>query len=82
MLPTIPGEYTVNVTGKLGDTDVKVEVQPEEVEAAETVQFPNPAVSRSQPGGSFGIAGWLAIAGLVSGLAGLVVAILAWRKAR
>jgi len=82
MLPTIPGEYTVDVTGKLGDTNVKVEVQPEEVQSADTVQFPNQAASQSQQGSNFGIAGWLAIAGLLTGLAGLVVAVLAWRKAR
>ena len=82
ILPGVPGEYTVDVTGKLGDTDVKVEVQPEEVQSADTVQFPNPAASQSQQGSNLGTAGWLAIAGLVTGVAGLVVAILAWRKAR
>lgn len=80
ILPTIPGLYTVDVTGKLADTDVKVEVQPEEVQAADTVQFPNPEASQTQGGASFGLTGWLAIAGLVFGLAGLVVALLAWRK--
>jgi hypothetical protein len=80
ILPTIPGLYTVDVTGKLADTDVKVEVQPEEVQAADTVQFPNPAASQAQGGTGFGLTGWLAVAGLVFGLAGLVVAMLAWRK--
>src|SRR6266545_8144185 len=40
ILPTIPGQYTLNLGGKLGDTDVNVEVQPEEVQAAEVLQFP------------------------------------------
>jgi len=82
ILPTIPGLYTVDVTGTLGKTAVKVEVQPEEVQATDTVQFPNPTASQSQQGPALGITGWLAIAGLVFGLAGLVVALLAWRKAR
>ena len=41
ILPTIPGQYTVNLGGKLGDTDVKLDVQPEEVDAADTLQFPS-----------------------------------------
>src|ERR1044071_9570451 len=32
VLPTIPGQYTVSLGGKLGTTDVKVDVQPEEVQ--------------------------------------------------
>jgi len=82
MLPTIPGLYTVDVTGKLGAADVKVEVQPEEVQSIAAVQFPMPISTPSQSSGSFSVAGWLAGAGLLAGLAGLVVAILAWRKAR
>ncbi len=80
ILPTIPGVYTVDVTGKLGSTDVKVEVQPEEVQATDTVQFPKPATSQSQTAGSSRGTLWLAVAGLVFGLAGLIVALLAWKK--
>ena len=68
ILPTIAGEYTVTVVGKLEDTDVNIQVQPEEVQAADTLEFPKS--SQSQQSADFGLVGWLAIAGLVSGLAG------------
>jgi hypothetical protein len=61
MLPTIAGLYTVDVTGKLGTTDVKVEVQPEEVQAPDSVQFP--IVAPASNGSGFGLTGWLALAG-------------------
>jgi len=80
ILPTIPGKYTVDVTGKLADTDVKVKVQPEEVQGTDSVQFPNPGTPQAQSSGNLGLASWLGIAGLVFGLAGLVVALLALRK--
>jgi hypothetical protein len=78
ILPAVAGLYTVDVTGKLGTTDMKVEVQPEEVQPPDGVQFPKvlPAAS----GSDFGLAGWLGIAGLAFALAALVVAILALRK--
>ncbi len=78
MLPTVAGLYTVDVTGKLGTTDVKVEVQPEEVQAPDSVQFPK--VAAASTGSGFGLAGWLALAGLVIALAALVLAVLALRK--
>ncbi len=78
ILPAVAGLYTVDVTGKLGTTDVKVEVQPEEVQAPDSVQFPQ--VATSSGGSSFGPAGWLAITGLVIGLAALILAALKLRK--
>ena len=80
ILPTIPGQYTVNVSGKLGTTDVNVAVQPEEVDAADTLQFPKVAASQQSTG--FGLTGWLALLGLVSGLAGVGIGIAALRKTR
>ena len=78
ILPTVAGEYTVNVVGKLGETDINVQVQPEEVEAANTLEFPKS--SQSQQGTGLGLVGWLAIAGLVSGLAGLALSLMNMRK--
>jgi hypothetical protein len=78
MLQTIPGLYTVDVTGMLGTTSVKVEVQPEEVLAPNSVQFPN--VGPGSNGDGLGLAGWLALAGLVIALAALVLGVLALRK--
>jgi len=82
ILPTVAGKYTVDVTGKLVDTDVKVEVQPEEVQPAEAVQFPNPAAPQAQNSEGTNLTNWLAVAGLVLGLAALIVALFALRKAR
>ena len=78
MLPAVAGLYTVDVTGKLGTTAVKVEVQPEEVQSPDSVQFP--IVSAASTGNSFGLTGWLALAGLVIALAALVLAMLGLRK--
>ena len=43
ILPTVPGQYTVDLAGKLGNTDVKADVQPEEVQSADMLQFPSAA---------------------------------------
>jgi len=78
MLPTVAGLYTVDVTGTLGTTAVKVEVQPEEVLAPDSVQFP--IVAPASSGNRLGLAGWLGLGGLVIALVALVIGILALRK--
>ena len=40
ILPAVPGQYTVQLRGALGDTAVNVDVQPEEVVPADTLAFP------------------------------------------
>jgi len=79
ILPTVPGQYMVHFGGTLGDTAVDAEMEPEEVQPADTLQFPNVDSTQSE-GGSFGTTEWLAIAGLVSGLAGLALSLLNRRK--
>ena len=78
ILPTRLGQYTLRLTGKisgsLGEAEVDVDVEPEEVENADSVQFPSVAASSSN---DFGLTSWLAVGGLVSGLLGLVVAVMA-----
>jgi hypothetical protein len=82
VLPTRPGVYTVRLSGNLGDLkNISGEVQPEEVVATNVLQFPQAAPSQSQTG-SFGLIGWLAVIGTVSGLAGLLVAAMALHKQR
>jgi hypothetical protein len=80
ILPTVAGLYTVDVNGTLGTTTVSVQVQPEEVQAPESVQFPQ--ATAASTGSSLGPAGWLALAGLVVALAALVLALLSLRKLR
>mgnify|MGYP001259449322 FL=1 len=83
IIPTRLGQYTLKVNGKvtgsLGEADVNLEVEPEEVEGAESVQFPSVAAQSSS---DFGLTGWLAAGGLVSGLLGLGVAVVALTRKR
>jgi hypothetical protein len=80
ILPTIPGQYTVNLGGKLGDTDVKADVQPEEVQAADVLQFPS--VASAQQSANLGMMNWLVYISLLLGLIALVLGVMALRKSR
>lgn len=80
ILPTIPGQYTVNLGGKLGNTDVKVDVQPEEVQAADVIEFPS--VAASNQSANLGIMNWLIYFSLLIGLIALVLGVMALRKSR
>ncbi len=83
ILPTIPGQYTVNLGGKLGDTEVKVDVQPEEVQAADVLQFPSGAsVAASSQSAELGVMNWLIYISLLIGLIALVLGVMALRKPR
>jgi len=82
ILPTVPGQYTVSLGGKLGDTDVKVDVQPEEVQAADVLQFPSAASPASaQQSADLGVMHWLIYLSLLIGLIALVLGVMALRKA-
>ncbi len=78
ILPMVAGLYTVDVNGTLEATNVKVEVKPEEVQAPDSVQFPN--ATTASTGSGFGLPGWLASGGAVIALVALVVAVLGQRK--
>jgi hypothetical protein len=79
ILPTVPGQYTVNLGGKLGDTDVKVDVQPEEVQAADVLQFPS--ATSGEQSANLGMTNWLVYISLLIGLIALVLGVMALRKA-
>lgn len=78
ILPTVPGQYTLNLAGKLGDTDVKVEVQPEEVQAADVLQFPS--VASASQNADLGVMNWLIYLSLLIGMIGLILGVMALRK--
>jgi hypothetical protein len=80
ILPTIPGQYTINLGGNLGNTDVKADVQPEEVQAADVLQFPS--VTAENQASSSGITTWLLYLSLLIGVVALVLSIMALRKPR
>ena len=78
ILPTIPGQYTIQLSGRLGDTDVSAEVEPEKVQTPDVIRFP--LVDSSSQNAGLGISGWLAVLGIILGLAGIVVGTIAFRK--
>ena len=83
VLPTDAGEYSVSVGGTLGDTAVEAETHVEEVQPADTLEFPNVESAQSETANlGFGATEWLALAGFITGLAGLILSILNMRKSR
>jgi hypothetical protein len=80
ILPLVAGQYTVQLRGQLDTTNISSDVTPEEVVPAETLAFPSTANSQTPAGGG-GASEWLSIVALVVGLAGLIVAWMAFRKA-
>ena len=80
ILPTIPGQYTVQLRGQIGDgTNVNLDVQPEEVVASDTLAFPS-AQSGSGSNSGFGLSTWLSGGALLVALAAFVLGIVALRK--
>jgi hypothetical protein len=81
ILPAIPGQYTVNLGGKWGDTDVKADVQPEEVQSADVLQFPSGAsTAASDQSANLGTMSWLIYVSLLIGLIALVLGVIALRR--
>ena len=68
----------MHLGGKLGDTDVSADVEPEKVGSPVAIQFP--IVDASSQGSGFGLVGWLAVLGLVFGLAGTGIGVMALRR--
>jgi hypothetical protein len=81
ILPTVAGQYTVQLRGKLDSMDINQDVQPEEVAASEELAFPNPGAAQEQNSG-LNWSQWLSIIGIISGLTGLVLGLLAFQKTR
>ncbi len=72
LLPTRLGAITMRLSGKIGTSDIQaVEVQPEEVQSADTVAFPKVMATPTSTG--LGTAGWLGLGGLVFGLIGTLL---------
>ena len=68
------GEYTLHITGQLEGAAIDQRVTPEEVQTADTVEFP-PAPAAA--GGRLGLSGWLGLAGIVLGLLGTALGAMA-----
>ena len=86
ILPTVPGKYTLKLGGTLGDTAVDAEVEPEEVQPADTLQFPSEAsASPAGPAGQsadLGYMNWLIYLSLLIGLIALILGVMALRRIR
>lgn len=80
LLPTLPGQYTIHLGGQLGDTPVDTHAEPEEVEAADTLQFP--IVESSEQSAGSGTRDWLIYVSILIGLIALVLALGAIRNSR
>lgn len=81
ILPTIPGQYTLTFGGELGDTDVNnLEVEPEEVETADTLLFPN--VTSTEESANPGVMNWLIYLSLLIALIALGLGVMSLRRAR
>jgi hypothetical protein len=78
ILPTVAGQYTIKVGGTLGDTAVSTQVDPEEVQSADTLQFPS--VASAQQNADLGVINWLIYLSLLIGLIALVLGVMALRK--
>jgi hypothetical protein len=79
ILPTVPGQYTVILGGKLGETTfVDAQVEPEEVATADTIQFP--ALEASAQSAELGLMNWLIYVSLLVGLIALVLGVMGLRK--
>lgn len=80
ILPTVAGKYTLKFGGTLGENAVDAEVEPEEVQPADTLQFP--VVGSTDQSTDLGTLNWLIYLSLLIGLTALGVGITALRKSR
>jgi hypothetical protein len=78
ILPTLPGQYTVQLRGQLDSTSISEDVQPEEVVSSDELAFPGASHRQGNAGLSW--SEWLSVLGVIIGLAGLTLAFLAFRK--
>ncbi len=82
LIPTIAGVYTLELRGKIGDTEVNVDVQPEEVASPDSLTFPVARGSNAAGGTAFGLTDWLSAGALLISLAALGLGFIAFRKTR
>jgi hypothetical protein len=72
--PTRPGTYTIHFGGTINSTNFNNDVQPEEVQTADLVQFPAAIAPSQNPNSSpLGLTGWLGITGIILGVIGILL---------
>jgi hypothetical protein len=77
-IPTIPGLYSLKFSGMLGDTPVDVDVELDEVQAADAFQFPSAASTNQQADSR--AADWLVWLSLLFGLLGIGLGFVALQR--
>ena len=77
ILPTVAGQYTITLGGKLGETAVDAQVEPEEVQPADTLQFPSVGTTQKSAATD-----WLTWLSLLIAFVGIGLGVVALRKAR
>jgi len=80
ILPTVAGEYSIIFGGMLDDTAVDAETHVEEVQTADTLQFPS--VASTEQSADLGAINWLIYLSLLIALIALVLGVMALRKPR
>lgn len=81
VIPAIPGLYSLKFSGTVGDTSVDQEVELEEVQAADAVQFPSSAdIQSAQQNVAAGTPDWLSWLSLLIGLLGVGLGAIALRR--
>jgi hypothetical protein len=83
VIPAIPGLYSLKFSGTLDDTPVDAEVELEEVQATDAVQFPGAAsIASNNQDTAAGTADWLVWLSLLLGLSGVGLGAIALGKTR
>ena len=81
ILPTIAGLYALKFSGTVGDTPVDTEVELEEVQPEDAVQFPGGASTESaQQNAAVATSEWLTWLAVLLGLVGIGLGVAALRK--
>jgi hypothetical protein len=81
VIPTIPGLYSLKFSGTVGETAVDQEVDLEEVQAADAVEFPRGASTEpAQQNVAVGTPDWLIWLSLLLGLLGFGLGAIALRR--
>ncbi len=79
-LPTRPGQYTFHFTGSVEGQPVDVQIEPEEIQDAADLSFPEASISIAGMEKRLAVAQTLAILGALLGAAGTVLALIGRRR--
>ena len=77
LLPTVPGQYTIQLSGKIDGNDIQtIQVQPEEVDTPDLVQFPPAQDATAAMTSSLAAAQSAANTSMIVGIVGVVLGLV------